>query len=255
MSRFLSDRGIAVLTLDPPGVGDSDVPADPWRLTADAVAAACAHASGHVVAGLRAGGFSGLVSIGVGHSAVALLTVYAQAASAPFDALGLLGFAGGGLPRVLGPAELAAAGDPARARAEVVGLARARFSRPLPVGTTGASELLLGVDVPGPARAALADAGGALLAVVGLTSMLPGASAPELAAVDVPVFLGVGDADITGPPLTVPAPFTAARDITLYVLAGSGHNHNVAPSRQALWDRLTRWILSVSASGARTPSA
>jgi hypothetical protein len=149
-----------------------------------------------------------------------------------------------------GPAERALADDPRRAQREVVGLARARFGRPLPVGTTGASELLLGVDVPPGPRAALAASGGALLAVVGLTSMIPGASAAQLAAVAVPVFLGVGDRDITGPPFAIPAAFTAARDITLYVLATSGHNHNVAPTRHALWDRLARWVVSVAASAA-----
>ena len=254
MARFLAARGIAVLTLDPPGVGESDVPDDPWLLTAGAVAAVCAHASEDVVGRLRSDAFPGLVSIGVGHSAGALLAVHAQAASSPFDALGLLGFAGGGLPSALGPAELAVAGDPELTRREVVALAQARFGRPLPVGTTGASELLLGVDVPTGARAALAACGGALLAVVGLTSMIPGASATELAAVDVPIFLGVGDVDITGPPLAIPAPFTAARDITLYVLARSGHNHNVAPTRHALWDRLVRWAVSVAASAASATS-
>ena len=250
MARFLSRRGIAVLTLDPPGVGDSDIPDDPWVLTAEVVAAVCAHASADVVARLRADVFPGLVSVGVGHSAGALLAVYAQAASATFDALGLLGFAGGGLPRVLGPAELAVAGEPKRAHREIVGLARARFGRPLPVGTTGASELLLGVEVPAGPRAALAASGGALLAVVGLTSMIPGASAAQLAAVAVPVFLGVGDRDITGPPAAIPASFSAARDITLYVLDTSGHNHNVAPTRHALWDRLARWAASLPAPGA-----
>ena len=67
--------------------------------------------------------------------------------------------------------------------------------------------------------------------------MIPGASAPELAAVDVPVFLGVGDRDITGEARRIPGQFPPAADITLYVLEESGHNHNVAPTRQVLWER------------------
>jgi len=247
MARFLAGLGVGVITVDPPGVGESDVPDDPWTLTPRAVASVCATASDHLLRELRRE-WPGLISVGVGHSAGALLTVYTQAGWRPFEALGLLGFAGGGLPHVLTPEELDLAGDPERARREVVALAQTRFGRPLPVGTTGPSEMLLGVPVPEAARAGITRTGGALLAVVGLTSMIPGASAPELAAVDVPVFLGVGDRDITGEARRIPGQFPSAGDITLYVLEESGHNHNVAPTRQVLWERLYRWARSL-----RTP--
>jgi pimeloyl-ACP methyl ester carboxylesterase len=250
MARHLADRGIAVVTLDPPGVGESDAPEDGWSLTAPVVGAVCAHAARQIIDELRAGPLPGAVSIGVGHSAGALLAVYAQASSSCFDALGLLGFAGGGLPSALSAEERALAGDAERAHREVVGLARARFGRPFPAGTTGPSALLLGVPVPDAARAGITAAGGALLAVVGLTSMLPGASAPELAAIEVPVFLGVGDLDITGAPRAIPAQFPRSGDISLYVLGSSGHNHNVAPTRHQLWDRLRRWAISISTAGA-----
>ena len=105
--------------------------------------------------------------------------------------------------------------------------------------------MLLGVPVPEAARAGITRTGGALLAVVGLTSMIPGASGPELAAVDVPLFLGVGDRDITGEARRIPGQFPSARDITLFVLDDSGHNHNVAPTRQVLWERLHRWARSL----------
>jgi pimeloyl-ACP methyl ester carboxylesterase len=75
--------------------------------------------------------------------------------------------------------------------------------------------------------------------------MVRGASRAELSSIDVPLFLGVGDADITGPPERLPGDFPGARDVTLYVLPDSGHNHNVAPTRQQLWDRIARWIRSV----------
>ena len=31
----------------------------------------------------------------------------------------------------------------------------------------------------------------------------------------------------------------------LFVLPGTGHNHNVAPTREQLWDRLGRWAHGV----------
>ena len=59
------------------------------------------------------------------------------------------------------------------------------------------------------------------------------------------MFLGVGTGDITGDPFRIPASFAACRDLTLFVLEGSGHNHNVAPTREVLWDRLAAWADSV----------
>jgi hypothetical protein len=66
-----------------------------------------------------------------------------------------------------------------------------------------------------------------------------------MAAVDVPVFLGVGTGDITGDPFRIPPSFPVCRDVTLFVLDGSGHNHNAAPTRELLWDRLAAWARSV----------
>jgi hypothetical protein len=219
MARHLAAKGATVVTIDPPAVGESAAPPDAWALTAPVAASVCASAVARV-----ASMFPGARLVGVGHSAGALLAAYAQAATRCFDALALLGFAGCGLPSVLGPAELALAGQQPRADDEIVALARARFGRPLPGGTTAASEMLLGVPVPAEAKDGISSAAGRLLAVVG------------------------GDHDITGPPHAIPADFRAAGDLTLYVLAGSGHNHNVAPTRHLLWDRLWSWVLGLAPS-------
>ena len=71
--------------------------------------------------------------------------------------------------------------------------------------------------------------------------MIPGSVDREMAAVDVPVFLGLGEHDIAGDPQRIPACFTGSPDVTLYVLPGAGHNHNVAPDREVLWDRFASW--------------
>ena len=85
MARFLAGLGVGVITVDPPGVGESDVPDDPWTLTPRAVASVCATASDHLLRELRRDRPE-LISIGVGHSAGALLTVYTQAGWRPFEA-------------------------------------------------------------------------------------------------------------------------------------------------------------------------
>jgi alpha-beta hydrolase superfamily lysophospholipase len=249
MARALAATGLWVLTLDHPAVGDSDGPDDPWALDVATVADVDAAAVARVVDGLRAGTLvdalapvPDLVAVGCGHSMGALVAVHQQARSRSSDALALLGFAGSGLPHALAPAEAALAGDPAAARASIRALAEARFGRPLAAGTTGPSPTLLGVPVPEAAVAAIAAVGSPLLVQPGLLSMIPSASAPELDAVDVPLFLGVGEHDITaGDPREIPADFPSVDDVTLLVLRGAGHNHNVAPTRHVLWHRLAQW--------------
>jgi alpha-beta hydrolase superfamily lysophospholipase len=253
MARALVERGLAVLTLDHPAVGDSDVPDDPWMLTAPVVAAVDAAAVARVQDGLRAGSLvdgldarPDLVTVGCGHSMGGLLAVHQQAGHRSYDALALLGFAGSGLPSQLQPGELTYAGDPEGAAAAIRDLTAARFGRPLAAGTTAASPYLLAVPVPDAAVAAIAACGSSLLTQCGLLSMIPGASGPALEAVDVPVFVGVGEHDITtGDPRLVPAELPGSDDLTLFVLRGAGHNHNVAPTRARLWDRLATWVLGL----------
>jgi len=252
MARHLAGRGLVVVTLDPPGVGGSDAPDDGYALTPHAVADVLAAAVDNVHARLRAGELdprrppvARFVSVGVGHSAGGLLTVHQQARHRSHDAVALLGFAGGGLPHALTDEERAYAGDPAAARREVARLAAVRFGRPFPGSQTSTSPMLLGVAVPEAVERALGEARGSLLAVVGLTSMIPGSSDEELAAVDVPVFLGVGSGDITGDPFKIPPSLPGSGDITLFVLVGAGHNHNAAPTRERLWDRLASWAYSL----------
>jgi pimeloyl-ACP methyl ester carboxylesterase len=238
MARHLADRGFVVVTLDPPAVGESDAPDDGYVLTPDVVADTDAAAFARVLEQ-----WPRARPIGVGHSAGALLTVVQQARHRTYRALGLLGFGNGGHERfALSMTELGVGEDPVALRAAIVDLTRERFDRPLPRGSTATSDFLLGgMDVPPPVLEALGSVKSCLLAVVGLTSMIPGSVGPEMAAIDVPVFLGLGDRDIAGEPRGIPACFTGSHDISLFVLAGTGHNHNVSPAREQLWDRLAAW--------------
>jgi pimeloyl-ACP methyl ester carboxylesterase len=241
MARHLTARGFVVVTLDPPAVGESDEPDDGYALTPDVVADVDAHAFDQVLAR-----WPDATRIGVGHSAGALLTVVQQARHRTYDGLGLLGFGNGGHERfALSTEELGVGDDPDARRAAIVDLTRERFGRPLPRGSTATSEFLLGgMEVPAEALETLGSVRSALLAIVGLTSMIPGSVDAEMAAVDVPVFLGVGDHDIVGDPHTVAACFPSCRDFTMFVLPGTGHNHNVAPEREVLWERLAVWARS-----------
>ena len=254
MARHLAAQGFVVVTIDPPGVGDSDVPDDGYELTVQRVADVCARGVDRVLAQLRDDGIDG-TAIGVGHSAGAMITTALQARHRPYAALGLFGFGNNG--RVAAAeaerngsqmgdvfAELEALDDREEFRRRVAELAAARFGTPLPRSSnTSTSPFLLGgMEVPDAVLDALGDVKSNLIAVVGLTSMVSGSIAPEMAAVTVPVFLGIGEHDITGPAHAIPAAFPGAPEVLLYVLPGAGHNHNVAPNREQLWDRLATWV-------------
>jgi len=235
MVRHLTDRGFVVVTLDPPAVGESDEPDDGYALTPDVVADVHARAFDELLAR-----WPDATRIGVGHSAGALLTVVQQARHRSYDALGLLGFGRGGHEQfALTIEEREQAGG-------IVALTRQRFGNPLPGGSTSTSPFLLGgMDVPPDVLAALGAVKSRLLAVVGLVSMIPGSVDAEMAAVDVPVFLGIGEHDIAGDPHVIPSCFTGTNDFTLFVLPGTGHNHNVAPNRELLWERFVVWARSI----------
>jgi pimeloyl-ACP methyl ester carboxylesterase len=236
MVRHLVDRGFVVVTLDSPGVGESDVPDDGYTLTPDVVADVNAHAFDQVLAQ-----WPDAFRVGVGHSAGALLTVVQQARHHTYDALGLFGFGRGG------HAQFALTQEERDHAGGIVELTRTRFGDPLPGGSsTSTSPFLLGgMEVPPEALEAIGSVKTRLLGVVGLTSMIPGSVDAEMAAVNVPVFLGIGEHDIAGDPHVIPSCFTGCNDFTLFVLPGTGHNHNVAPERELLWERFVVWARSI----------
>ena len=249
MARHFAESGFIVAIIDPLGVGESSRPDDGYTLSVEAVAAVNAVVVDAVIDGLRSGLYPDIGArpvanvIGVGHSAGAKITCVQQAASRSFDALCLLGFGAAGLPQALSIEELRYANDPDAFAREIVRLARERWAGdPLPPGTTATSPMLLaGMAVPEPVLAAAAATSSSLLALVGLSSMMPGSIDRQLAAIDVPVFVGVGSNDIGGPPRQIPSAFAGSSDVTLYVLGNAGHNHNVAPNRCDLWDRVIAW--------------
>jgi alpha-beta hydrolase superfamily lysophospholipase len=248
MATHLGAAGFIVAMIDHPGVGRSDLPDDGWSLTPDVITDVDATAARSVLDGLRAGTLvSGLpavprlTAVGMGHSMGGMFVALQQARRRTYDAVALLGYSGRGLPEVLLPDELAVAGEPDRIRSSIVALARARFGEPLPRGGTSDSEMLVGPDFPDDARAAIAVAAAALLPTGGLFSMLPGSHGAELAAIDVPVFLGQAEHDITGPPDETPRWFSGSPAVTLRVLPGAFHNANVAANRTVLWDAIGAW--------------
>jgi alpha-beta hydrolase superfamily lysophospholipase len=241
-ARALTARGLAVVTIDSLGWGESSRPRDGFALVPERIAAANARAV-EVLGGDLEGRWPGVPRIGVGHSLGGLLAIVQQAEHESFDALALLGVGTGGLRIMLSDEELAYADRPEAARAELVRLARQRSGGEawfeLPAAARAGA--IFGGGADPAALAAMRRVGCEVVSVPALFSMLPGSSAPWAARVRVPVFLGIGERDITGPPHDVVASFPASPDVTLLVLPGTGHSHFAFASCEALFERIARW--------------
>lgn len=255
-AAFLRHRGYLVVLVDHPGVGGSDTPADGWTLTVPTVADVNAAAVSATLDALAAGAVGSwgptvpAAVVGVGHSAGAMVVIHQQARARSFDAIGLFGWAGRGLPEQLDDDDRAlVAGGNGSLGEGVVSGARRRFATPFVELARGSSAQLIARTMPDDVHAALVAARSPLLAVVGYTSLLPGSSARAAAEVTVPVFVGVGERDIATGHRQIPAEFPSSRDVTLFVLPGAGHNQNVETNREALWERLAGWIASVDLDG------
>jgi pimeloyl-ACP methyl ester carboxylesterase len=245
MTEHLVARGFVVVTVDHPAVGDSPVPDNPWSLTPSVVADADAAAVRELHDQL------GGTPIGVGHSMGSMLTVALQARHRVYAGLALLGYAHiehyehTELASYLSDEEREVLGDPDGIASRIVELAQKKFGRPLPRGTTTRSEFLLaGMPVPDDALDALDECIAPLLACCGLASMLK-CTSRDIRAIDVPVLVGFGARDITGDARSTATALVLCPDITLFELPDAGHNHNVAPNRALLWERVATWAHGV----------
>ena len=229
----MAARGHVVVAIDPPGVGQSTRPEDGFRLNADAVVE-CLHNTLTGLLELRPK-LRDLAIIAVGHSAGAMLLALQQVRYRDFEAMMLTCFGTGGLPELLTEAERAALAAPDRGRSQLPELARQRFNGQAYPDITFRPSLNKGGE---PLRRVLDK----VLSVVALQAMTPGNIVPELAQIDVPVMLAVGERDMTGPPHKIPANFTSCRDLTLHVVPTSGHHIFLAATAPQFYERAGRWL-------------
>lgn len=249
-AREMARRGFASVLLDHLGVGESSRPADGYRLTGELVARANAKATAAVLERIRNGtAINGLAPIphvasaGIGHSMGAMLTVIQQATARQHAGIAVLGFSTRGLPEYLTPEARKIAVDLQAARREAPRLAEQMFREPYPkIGrTSDGSQLYAGLHAEPVGIQAIKAARERLLPVPAYESMLPGNVAPEAARIDVPVFVGLGELDMAGPPLDAPKAFTASPAVTFHLLPQAGHSHFLFASRHELFNALAAW--------------
>ena len=79
-----------------------------------------------------------------------------------------------------------------------------------------------------------------------MTAIVPGSVQPELDELRVPIFAALGEHDLAGKWDVLPGQLPAYGDLTLFLVEGAAHNHNVAVHRRRLWERLARWAALVT---------
>jgi pimeloyl-ACP methyl ester carboxylesterase len=234
-AEYFAQAGFGVVAVDNLGTGDSTRPAD-----GDAVGLAQMSAANSAAAAAVIARYPDVPMVGVGHSMGAALAVMQQARYRSFAAVAALGY---------GYQPLAGLSD-ARTEAELLAESAARFAamrascvdgyyvmdRPSLRPSFYRDDVPLEVVVADEERATVLPR--QALHTVAATPV----GRKLAAAIDVPVFHGWGDVDNTPSPHTDAQYFPSCRDYTLYVLNGSGHCHNLAQTRHALWARLCAWM-------------
>ncbi|GAB2869446.1 alpha/beta hydrolase [Nocardioides pacificus] len=254
-AEHLAAQGYVVVALDHLGVGDSSDVDGPAGL--ELLAAADADVArqvrdlvlkGDLVAGLAP---QALPVVGVGHSMGACLTTMVQAEAAPYDAVVLLGY-GVDITNVDGRV---AAEDLATSIAQNYEMLRSiSGAEPGAVSWTmpraGLRDNFYAADVPEAVMEADDAHVSRLPAQANAEVISPGFVAGHAAKVEVPVLLALGAArDVAPDPHAEIANYPASGDVTLFLVPGSAHCHNMAGSRQQLWDRIGAWVPTVVPAG------
>jgi pimeloyl-ACP methyl ester carboxylesterase len=67
----------------------------------------------------------------------------------------------------------------------------------------------------------------------------------DAARIGVPVYICLGERDVSPDPHAEPGYYRSSPDVTLHILPRAGHCHNFASARHTMWDRLDVWARSV----------
>jgi alpha-beta hydrolase superfamily lysophospholipase len=233
---FMFSHGVSVAAFDNFGTGRSSHP--DREVGFDLQAAATAIAVDQLRARLRRPKV-----VAVAHSIGGYIAMRQQATHRSYDALAILGTTNFRIGTIMiTDDEMEAAKQGADARRALVerNLAaipdryftpdRESLTRPFHLPDVAPEVLELdSKTVVNQCRLAAAEAG-----VSGITR-------DDAAMIDVPVLLAYGDADVSPAPQDEPSVFVSSPDVTLFVLVGSGHCHNMAPTRHRLWERIVAW--------------
>ena len=240
-AAYATARGFPVLAFDMLGTGESTRPDHDIDMhhQAEAIAVALGQLPDLIGQG---GPF-----VAVGHSMGGYVAMLQQAAHRSYDALAILGTTNQHVAPLALPAEVIAGAATREGRTAIAEQIAAGIPDAYIDNSRGALLSWFHLDdVP----RAVVDADLASTQTVvprrcAANASVPGITAEAAGSIDVPVFLAYGDVDVSPAPHLEPGYFPQSPDVSLYVLAGSGHCHNMSNTRNVLWDRLLDWCDTV----------
>jgi len=243
-ARAAAGRGFTVVTLDGLGTGESSRPAREVDLAVQAEGAAAVVAQLPDLLGRNA------PVVAVGHSMGGYLALTQQAAHHSYAGLAILGTTNLPVVQLDLPPEVVAAAATPEGRVAVIDQIASAIPEPYILGDRAPMRSWFHLeDVP---TAVIEADDASTLTVVprrcAAESSTPGVTLAAAEAVRVPVFVAYGEVDVSPDPHTDAACYRSSSDVTLYLLAGSAHCHNMARTRQRLWDRLLDWCASAIVS-------
>lgn len=238
---FATERGYAIVTIDPLGTGESS------KLARDFNFADIAATLASAVRALPAATGEQLPPLAVAHSLGGYLAITQQALYSSYAGLAVLGCTNQHVaPLNLDPAFIARAETP-EGRAALAQEILAALPQPY---FEGPREHMLSwfhlADVPADVVEVDSVTTKSVVPRVFGTAMIPGVVAECAAQIDVPVLIGYGAVDVSPEPRAEARLYCNSPDITTVVLAGSAHCHNMATSRHQLWQRLLTWAETVT---------
>jgi pimeloyl-ACP methyl ester carboxylesterase len=248
-AEHMASRGMLVLAVDHIGTGDSSRHPRAIELTPDVVAGANEAALSEALEAMTAGTLVADLQpvslgpiVGVGHSMGAMLAIFQQSLHSSFDAIAALGYgtigpivdwgdegSSVGAPSyeaIMGPARAGAFDEPFMADRAMPAMRHHFYWDDVPADVIAADDLT-STHLPG---------------VTGPLSIVPFIASDHAMRVRCPVFIGLGERDSTPSHYDEARAYRSSSDITLFILAKSGHCHNTAGTRQLLWDRMAGWI-------------
>lgn len=172
-----------------------------------------------------------VVRIGGGHSMGGMQTIVQQAAHRSYDGIIIMGYTAEGVYLSMQGEKLRAADflpdGPVPDYSDTDRLAsRETFHwEDVPDAVLRADDALA---VPTPAS-------------IGHDSIRTRIVADDAARIDVPVYICLGERDVSPAPHREPAYYGASQDVTLHILPRSGHCQTFASTRHRMWDRMHSW--------------
>lgn len=235
-AEYAAQHGYSVVAIDPLGTGDSTRPNRDITLADIAAALACA------VAGLPEITGSTERPVALAHSLGGYLAILQQTTAASYAALANLGCTNQYVaPLNFDPEFIAAAATP-QGRAALIEQFAGMLLEPYMETSRDWLQSWFHLDDV-PPDVVRADN----LTTISVAprcfsaAAIPGVTALEAAQVDVPVFLGYGEVDVSPDPHAEAAFYRGSPDVTTFVVPGSAHCHNMATTRHLLWQRLLDW--------------